>query len=96
MRLVLAKPRKHNLYANPKKCDFFKSELEFLGHIICRQGIKVDPKKTAAVQQWPKPQSVTDLRGFLGLANYFRRFIQGYFNIGGPAHLSDWQESVFE
>ncbi len=84
IRLVLDVLRKHNLYANHKKCDFFKRELEFLGHIISGDGIKVDPRKTASVNTWPKPTTLTELRGFLGLANYFRRFIQGYSSIVAP------------
>lgn len=98
IRLVLDKLRHHNLYANAKKCDFFKSELEFLGHIICRDGVKVDPKKTDTVRRWPQPTTIKELRGFLGLANYFRRFIQGYSSIVAPltnltrkdANISEW------
>jgi hypothetical protein len=98
LKLVLNKLRQHGLYANAKKCEFFKRELEFLGHIIGRDGIKVDPKKTEAVKRWPKPTTVKELRGFLGLANYFRRFIQGYSSIVAPltdltkkdASITDW------
>jgi hypothetical protein len=84
LQLVLEKLREHNLFANMKKCDFFKSELEFLGHIVSGEGIKVDHRKTEAIRKWPKPTSVTELRSFLGLANYFRRFIQGYSSMVAP------------
>jgi Reverse transcriptase (RNA-dependent DNA polymerase)/RNase H-like domain found in reverse transcriptase/Integrase zinc binding domain/Chromo (CHRromatin Organisation MOdifier) domain/Aspartyl protease len=95
---VLNKLRAHGLYANAKKCAFFKPELEFLGHIIGTHGIKVDPKKTKVINSWPKPTNVTDLRSFLGLANYFRRFIQGYSSMVAPLtdllaktkSLTDW------
>lgn len=84
MTLVLDKLREHNLYANAKKCEFLTPELEFLGHIVGKDGIKVDPKKTASVQNWPKPTTTQELRSFLGLANYFRRFIQGYSTMVAP------------
>jgi hypothetical protein len=78
LALVLDKLREHNLYANAKKCEFLAPELEFLGHVVGKEGIKVDPKKTIAVERWPKPTTTQELRSFLGLSNYFRRFIQGY------------------
>jgi hypothetical protein len=104
VRLVLEKLKEHGLYANAKKCEFFKDELEFLGHIIGRYGIKVDPKKTQVVKDWPKPTTVTDLRAFLGLANYFRRFIQDYSSMVAPLtsllakdkSLTDWSQECNE
>jgi len=95
LRLILDKLREHNLYANPKKCEFFKTELVFLGHIVSSDGTKVDPSKIAAVNSWPKPTTITELRGFLGLANYFRRFIQGYSTIVAPlTHLTRKESGV--
>lgn len=98
LRIVLQTLRDHGLYANAKKCEFFKAELRFLGHVLSRDGIKVDPNKTRVVNDWPKPTSLTDLRAFLGLANYFRRFIQGYSSMVAPLttlmaknkSLEDW------
>jgi RNase H-like domain found in reverse transcriptase/Reverse transcriptase (RNA-dependent DNA polymerase)/Integrase zinc binding domain/Chromo (CHRromatin Organisation MOdifier) domain/Retroviral aspartyl protease len=84
IELVLKKLRQYNLYAHAKKCEFFKPELEFLGHIVSKAGLKVDPKKTNAVRTWPKPSTTQELRSFLGLANYFRRFIQGYSTMVAP------------
>ena len=67
------------------KCDFNKPEVKFLGHVVGRDGIKVDPaKKIAVIQEWPVPTSTTELRQFLGLANYFRKFIQGYSSLVAP------------
>ncbi|KAJ9524294.1 hypothetical protein QJQ45_008499, partial [Haematococcus lacustris] len=76
--LVLKRLREHELYAKLKKCDFNKPEVNFLGHVVCAEGIKVDPSKVKVVAEWPAPTSVSELRSFLGLANYFRRFMQGY------------------
>ena len=67
-----------------KKCNFFKTEVKFLGHIISAEGVKPDPDKVAAVDNWPLPKTQTDLRGFLGLTTYFRRFIRGYSTIAAP------------
>jgi hypothetical protein len=84
LTMVLEKLRQHNLYANAKKCEFLTPELEFLGHIVGKDGIKVDPKKTNSIQKWPTPTTTQELRAFLGLANYFRRFIQGYSTMVAP------------
>ena len=59
-------------------------ELEFLGHVVGADGIRVDPKKTAVVTEWAVPPNVSELRSFLGLTNYFGRCIQAYANIVGP------------
>ena len=78
LRTVLGLLRKHRLYAKPKKCDWLKSELAFLGHIVGVDGIKVDPAKIQVVKDFPVPRNLKELQQFLGLANYFRRFVQGY------------------
>jgi hypothetical protein len=84
LRKVLETLRRHKFYANKKKCEFWKSEIPFFGHIVGKDGIKVDPVKVAAVQNWPVPSDVRLLRGFLGLANYFRRFVQGFSTLVTP------------
>ena len=61
-----------------------KPELKFLGHIVSREGLKVDDAKVATVKNWPVPKDIRKLREFLGLANYFRRFIQGYSSLAAP------------
>jgi transposase InsO family protein len=84
VRTVLDILRKHEFKAKMSKCDFNKPELKFLGHIVGRNGLKVDDSKVATVRDWPVPQNVSKLRSFLGLANYFRRFIQGYSTLVAP------------
>jgi hypothetical protein len=70
--------RENQFYANPKNCDFMKEEISFLGHRVSANGLKVDPKKVRAMADWKVPKDVHGVRSFLRLANYFRRFLQGY------------------
>ncbi len=84
LEIVLQTLEQEGLYAKLKKFAFNKPELLYLGHIIGRDGIKVDPAKISCIADWPTPANVHDLRSFLGLANYFRRFIMAYSNIAAP------------
>ncbi len=84
LRKVLSLLRQNKFQAKLPKCDFNKAELKFLGHIVGREGIKVDPRKVQAVKEWPEPTGPSPLRSFLGLANFFRRFIQGYSSLVAP------------
>lgn len=74
----------NKLYANFEKCAFNNPEVEYLGHVVSADGIKPDPKKVQAVLQWPRPTTKKELRSFLGLTQYFRKFIQGYSKIAAP------------
>lgn len=84
LRAILALLRKEQLRAKLSKCEFNKPELSFLGMVVGRQGLKVDQRKIAVVRDWATPTEVSALRGFLGLANYFRKFIQGYSSLVAP------------
>jgi hypothetical protein len=74
--LVLQKLRKNQLYAKLNKCEFWLKEVSFLSHIIYEGGICVDPSKVKDVLSWKTPQNISDIRSFLGLAGYYRRFIE--------------------
>jgi hypothetical protein len=78
LRLVLQRLREGQLYAKLSKCTFFTSAVDYLGHIISVDGIGVDPKKVEAVWEWPQPKNIGELRSFLGLTGWYRRFIQRY------------------
>jgi hypothetical protein len=82
--LVLQTLREHNLFAKASKCEFGKTALSFLGHVIGVDGIGMDPEKVKAIVSWPTPRNVTQLQSFLGLANYYRRFVKGYSGIAAP------------
>ena len=76
--------RDNHFYAKMSKCDLCKDRVEFLGHVITPDGVHVDPKKVEAVSLWPAPKNVSDLRSFLGLVNFYRRFIKDHANIVVP------------
>jgi hypothetical protein len=67
-----------------EKCTFAQPQVEYLGHVISKEGVATDPKKIAAIVNWPQPENVTDLRSFLGLTGYYRRFIKNYSIICKP------------
>jgi hypothetical protein len=75
VRMVLETLRHHQLYAKASKCQFGRSSVGFLGHVISERGVAVDPRKVAAVAEWAAPTSCTDVRRFIGLANYYRKFV---------------------
>ena len=84
MRQILEKLREHKLYAKFSKCEFWLNTVGFLGHIVSVEGIAVDPAKVSAVTEWESPKSAKDIRSFLGLAGYYRRFIENFSKIAKP------------
>jgi hypothetical protein len=82
--VVLEKLRQNQLYAKFSKCDFWLEEVAFLGHVLTTEGVTVDPVKTEAVKEWEQPRNVTNICSFLGLARYYRRFIENFSKIAKP------------
>ena len=84
LRVVLQTLRERQLYAKLSKCEFWLHQVIFLGHVISKKGIEVDPKKIEAVLNWEVPTNVSEVRSFLGLAGYYRRFVEGFSMIAKP------------
>lgn len=84
LRLVIQTLREKQLFAKFSKCEFWLDEVAFLGHVVSDDNIKVDPNKTEAVKNWPRPLAPYDIRSFLRLAGYYRRFFEGFSSIASP------------
>ncbi|KAG8489111.1 hypothetical protein CXB51_017135 [Gossypium anomalum] len=84
LRIVLQVLREKQLYAKFSKYEFWLNEVTFLGHVVSAEGIKVDPRKIEAILEWKPPRSVTEIRSFLGLAGYYRRFVEGFSVLAAP------------
>ena len=95
--------QEHQLFAKFSKCDFFKDKIQYLGHVVTKEGIYVDPKKIRAIEDWPVPKDVTDVRSFMGITRYYRRFIEGFSRIENPitslqkkGNKFDWNQKCEE
>nr|GEZ64552.1 putative reverse transcriptase domain-containing protein [Tanacetum cinerariifolium] len=106
LKAILEFLKKQELYAKFSKCEFWIPKVQFLGHVIDSQGIHVDPAKIESVKEWASPKSPTEIRQFLGLAGYYRRFIEGFSKIAKPMtklaqkkvkfEWGDKQEAMFQ
>ena len=96
LRLVLDRFRRANLQINPKKCHFLKKQVRYLGHVVTPGGVHTDPETVAKVRDWPRPANQKEVRSFLGLANYYRKYIDGYAQIAGPLHRLTGKNVRFE
>ena len=95
MKEVLQRLRDNDLFARPEKCSFDKTEVEYLGMFVNRDGIKMDDAKVKAITEWPAPTNVCGVRSFLGLANFYRRFIKDYAKLAKPLTDLTQKDKVF-
>nr|GEW40764.1 reverse transcriptase domain-containing protein [Tanacetum cinerariifolium] len=96
LKTILGLLKKEQLYAKFSKCDFWLEYVQFLGHVIDSEGVYVDPMKIAAIKNWAMPTTPTEVRQFLGLAGYYRRFIEGFSLISKPLTKLTQKNKMFE
>nr|CAB3451516.1 unnamed protein product [Digitaria exilis] len=96
LRIVLEKLRQNQLYAKFNKCEFWMKRVAFLGHVLTAEGVAVDPEKIQAVSGWQQPKNVSEVRSFLGLAGYYRRFIENFSKIAKPMTELLRKDTLFE
>lgn len=92
---ILDRLKSAGLKIQPNKCHFLQREVNFLGHIVSSTGVSPDPSKTSKIKDWPIPQSVQEVQQFLGLANYYRRFIKNFAIIAKPLHQTTERKKPF-
>jgi hypothetical protein len=84
LRIVLQTLRKHKLYVKFDKCDFYQKKIQYLGHVISKEGIAVDPEKIRDITEWNIPKDVADIWSFMGIIGYYHKFIEGLSKIAYP------------
>ena len=95
LREVFQRFHNANLKINPSKCAFFQTKVQFLGHIVSKDGLHVDPEKVDVVKKFPIPKNQTEVKSYLGLASYYRRFVSNFAAIARPLHKASETSSVF-
>ncbi|GBG77798.1 hypothetical protein CBR_g25729 [Chara braunii] len=96
LRQVLEKLREANFKINAKKCDWAKTQVLYLGHVLDGDGVKPKDSKIAAIRDWPMPRTLTELRSFLGLANYYRKFVRNFSTIAAPLRRLLRKETIWK
>jgi hypothetical protein len=96
VKQVLDVLRKEKLFLKLSKCEFGKTSLIYLGHIVGGGELKIDPSKVKFILEWPKPSNVTEVRSFLGAAQYWRKFIANFSSIAAPLHAMTSVKQVFQ
>ena len=96
LRVILHTLRDHQLYAKFSKCEFWLTEVRFLEYVGSSSGVSVDPEKVEAVMSWERPKSVFEIRNFLGLAGYYKRFIEDFSRLAAPMTKLTWKVVKFE
>ncbi|XP_035543554.1 uncharacterized mitochondrial protein AtMg00860-like [Juglans regia] len=95
LRLVLGKLKEHKLFAKLNKCEFWLEEVKFLSHVISSEGVTVDSSKIEAIMDWQHPTTVHEVRSFLGLAGYYRRFVEGFSRLSSSLIVLTRKHSKF-
>ncbi|GBG75825.1 hypothetical protein CBR_g21070 [Chara braunii] len=96
LRQVLEKLRESNFKINAKKCEWAKTQVLYLGHVLDGDGIKPEDNKIATIRDWPTLRTLTELRSFLGLANYYRKFVRNFSTIAAPLRRSLKKEAIWQ
>ena len=96
LRIFLQLLKDHQMYAKFSKCEFWLTEVRFLGHAVSASGVSVDPEKVEVVMSWERPKSVFEIRNFLGLAGYYRRFIEDFSRLAAPMTRLTRKEVKFD
>jgi hypothetical protein len=96
VRMVLQVLREHQLYAKLSKCSFYQRQIHYFGHIISEEGIVMEPEKVEAIKEWSAPRNVAEVRSFMGIAGYYRRFIVGFSKRAHPITSLQRKEKKFQ
>ena len=96
LRIVLQILRDHQLYAKFSKCQFWLIEVRFSRHVVKASGVFVDPEKVETIMSWERPKSVFEIHSILGLAGYYRKFIENFSRLAAPMTRLTWKEVKFE